>query len=160
MIKKLFKIQDLDNSNSIRFPEVVIISSDPTKLKDFFVRADKNKDGAITLEEYTELFQNKKDVATLYNWLIKFKPEIEKIRDHWVSTCQETDGLNYHLSTAMYKEEVFRVILHLNLNHVQIMNLQNYLNQQKLFENAYVYYGELISLICCWMNNSERKNEK
>ena len=156
MLKKVFNLLDIDKSGFLRFSEVIMISSEPQTIMDFYAKSDKNKDQKITFDEYKECFgKDTKAPGKLYEWLIKNNQTIEKIKSKWISTCEQTEKGTYSLETPMYIEESYRVLQHLNLDHKELSNLHKFLEQQKLFKHVYVHYGELMSLVCYYFTFHE-----
>lgn len=153
MLKKIFNLQDVDKSGFISSSEVVLMSSDPKKLATYFEYMDKSKDGKVSLKEFSDFFNGvdkKQSIAHLYKWLSNHSTTINTIRSHWVESVDKNTGGKYTLRTPLFHHEVFRVLLHLNLNRQELSDLHQFLQTTTLLNKEYIYYGELLSLVCYW----------
>lgn len=153
MLKKIFLLQDNDKSGTLSNSEVILMSSNPEKIRTYFQNLDKDKDGKVTYKEFTKFFETddkKQNIEHLYKWLTKNSETIKIFREYWVQSVDKFAGGKYSLKTPLFVNEALRVLQHLNLDRQSLSDLHQFLHYTKVLDQNYIYYGELLSLVCYW----------
>lgn len=151
MLKKIFTMQDEDKSGYLTSSEVIFMSSNLNKIRSMYENIDKDKNGRISYTEYCNFFtkeDKKQSVEHLYKWLVKHKDTINVIRSHWVESVIGVSKTS--LKTPLFVSEALGLLQHLNLDRQNLNSLHQFLHYSKILDKNYIYYGELISLVCYW----------